>query len=215
MALIDGLDLSDVLSSNGYLALGLIIALESAGLPLPGETALISAGLIAGTSGKLDVGMVIAAASVGAVMGDNLGFLLGRILGPRILLKYGRYLRLTDERIKIGKYLFMRYGAALVFIGRFVAVLRAAAAFLAGSSGMRWRVFLIFNAAGGLVWASLYGFGAYYLGQKAAQIAGPATAVAGVLAICALAAVAFLIRRHEKDLSARAERAFPGPLRPT
>lgn len=215
MHLLDGFDLGDVVSSYSYLALVLIVALESAGLPLPGETALISAGLIAGTSGKLDVGLVIAAATMGAVMGDNLGFLLGRILGSRILLKYGRYFRLTDERIKIGKYLFMRYGAAIVFMGRFVAILRAVAAFLAGSSGMRWNVFLIFNAAGGLVWASLYGFGAYYLGQKATQIEGPATAVVGILVICALAAAAFLTRRHEKDLSARAERAFPGPLRPT
>jgi len=94
--------------------------------------------------------VVIAAAASGAILGDNLGFWIGREGGYRLLRRYGRYIRLEERRLKLGQYLFMRHGGKVVFFGRFVAVLRAWAAFLAGTNRMRWPRFLLFNAAGGI-----------------------------------------------------------------
>jgi membrane protein DedA with SNARE-associated domain len=214
MELLSGIDFPTFFASYGYVALACIVALESMGLPVPGESSLVAAALIAGTSGRLEIGWVITAASVGAIVGDNIGYVLGRGIGSRLLLNYGRYVRLSDERIKIGKYLFARYGGAVVFFGRFVAVLRAVSAFLAGATGMRWPEFLIYNAAGGVVWSALYGMSAYYFGRKIIDAAAPAAVGIGLLAFGCILAGIFLMRKHEHELSARAEQAFPGPLRP-
>ena len=129
-------DLTQLIASYGYWGIGGIIALESMGIPLPGETVLIMASIHAGDRGG-NIGAVIAAATAGAILGDNLGYLLGRQLGFRFLLHYGKRLGFSDARIKLGQYLFMRHGTKVVFFGRFVAVLRCLAAFLAGVNQMR------------------------------------------------------------------------------
>ena len=142
------------LADYGYWALALLIGLESMGIPLPGETVLIMASVHAGDRGG-NIAAVITAAVAGAVIGDNLGYLLGRQLGFRFLLLYGRQLGFSDARIKLGQYLFMRHGAKVVFFGRFVAILRCLAAFLAGVNQMPWPRFLLANAAGAVAWASI------------------------------------------------------------
>src|SRR5580700_373775 len=142
-----------VTSTYGYWAVGMIVALESMGLPVPGETALVLAALYAGSHHDLRIGGVIASAATGAIVGDNIGYLLGRVFGYRLLLRYGRYVALSDARIKVGHYLFGRHGGKVVFFGRFVAVLRVLAAFLAGANHMDWQHFLLSNAAGGILWA--------------------------------------------------------------
>src|SRR5438094_9681092 len=141
-----------------------IVGLESMGVPLPGETTLIAAALYTGATHNLSIVGVVIAASAGAIIGDNLGYLLGHWGGYRLLIRYGRFVRLSEKRIKLARYLFFRYGAEVVFFGRFTAILRTYAAFLAGTTRMPWRRFLIFNAAGGIVWATVYGGGAYLLG---------------------------------------------------
>ena len=110
--------LHEFLSQYGYWALALTIGLESMGLPLPGETILVMASLHAGHRGE-SILPVIAAAVAGAVIGDNIGYYLGRELGFRFLVRFGRYIGITDTRIKLGQYLFMRHGAKVVFFGRF------------------------------------------------------------------------------------------------
>jgi membrane protein DedA with SNARE-associated domain len=107
-----------------------LIASESSGIPLPGETALVSAAIYAGNTHSLDIGFLILVAAAAAVVGDNLGFWVGRELGFRVLVRYGRYLGLDEARLKLGQYLFLRHGGKIVFLGRFVAVLRAFAAVL-------------------------------------------------------------------------------------
>jgi membrane protein DedA with SNARE-associated domain len=204
--------LHQFLAEYGYWALALLIGLESMGIPLPGETVLIMASVHAGDRGG-NIGAVIAAATAGAILGDNLGYLLGRQLGFRFLLRYGQRLEFSDARIKLGQYLFMRHGAKVVFFGRFVAILRCLAAFLAGVNQMRWSRFLVANAAGAVVWASIIGCGAFLFGRAFHQIAGPASLAAFVLATIAVIWGFIYLSRHESALEAEAERALPGPLR--
>lgn len=207
-------DVPHLLHSYGYWAVATIIALESMAIPLPGEATLIAAAVIAGTSHELDIAFVIAAAATGAILGDNIGFWLGRVLGYRLVLRYGRYIGLDEARIKLGQYLFRRHGGAIVFFGRFVSLLRALAAFIAGANRMRWPRFLAFNAAGAVLWSVLYGSGAYYLGKEARHMAGPIGLVIGAVAAAAILAAVFYLRRHEAELEAEAQKALPGGLQP-
>ncbi len=200
------------LAEYGYWALALLIGLESMGIPLPGETVLIMASIHAGDRGG-NIGAVIAAATAGAILGDNLGYLLGRQLGFRFLLHYGKRLGFSDARIKLGQYLFMRHGTKVVFFGRFVAVLRCLAAFLAGVNQMRWPRFLVANAAGAIVWASIVGLGAFSFGRAFHQIAGPISLAAFILALIAVIWGSIYVSRHEVALEAEADRVLPGPLR--
>ena len=206
------IELPHLISLYGYAAVAGIVALESLGIPLPGETALIAAAVVAGSAGDMNIWLLIAAASAGAIVGDNIGFLIGRKLGFWLLVRYGHYAGIREKRIKLVRYLFLRYGGAVVFFGRFVAVLRAWAAILAGTGGMSWPRFLLFNAAGGIVWAFLYGLGGYYLGREVSRVAQPAAAAVAILAILAIAGMAIFVHRRERELTERAEAAFPGPL---
>lgn len=208
MSFLSDPEISRLLSTYGYGAVGGVIGLESMGIPLPGETTLIAAALIAGTTHALDLWLLVAAAAGGAILGDNIGFWIGRVFGYHLLLRYGRYLRLGERRILLGRYLFLRYGGAIVFFGRFVALLRALAAFLAGANRMPWPSFLLFNAAGGVAWAALYGVAAYYLGEEVKHLAAPIGIVLGVLAGIAVLASAIFLRRHEAELQQRAEQTL-------
>ena len=204
--------LTHLLASYGYLAVLLFVAIESTGIPFPGETILLVAAIAAGTTHQLSIALVIVAAALGAILGDNLGFWVGREGGYRLLRRYGRYIRLDEHRLKLGQYLFLKHGGKVVFFGRFVAVLRAWAAFLAGTNRMRWPRFLFFNAAGGIVWATLYGLGGYFLGDNIHRLVGPGGIVLLVLAVLLIIAGIVLVRRNEQRLEDEAERALPSPL---
>jgi membrane protein DedA with SNARE-associated domain len=194
----------------GLRSIALIIGLESLGLPLPGETILITAAIYAGRSHHLNVWLVVCAAALGAIVGNTIGFWIGREGGYRLLLRYGYRLHLTEGRIKLGQYLFLRHGGTIIFFSRFIPILRAFGALLAGANRMRCRSFFLFNVAGAMVWASLFGGGAYYLGiHLFTRYAGFGAAfAAGIL----IAVVAAYLRRHESRLQSEAERALPGPL---
>lgn len=201
-----------LLAAYGYLAVFVFIAIESTGIPFPGETMLLAAAIYAGTTHRLSILLVIVAAASGAILGDNLGFIIGRVGGYRLLRRYGRYIRLDERKLKLGQYLFMKHGSKVVFFGRFVAVLRAWAAFLAGTNRMRWPGFLLFNALGGIVWATLFGLGGYYLGDNIHRLTGPVAIACTVLATLIIIAFLVFVRRNEQRLEAEAERALPGPL---
>jgi len=113
----------------------------------------------------------------------------------------------------IGQYLFLRYGGAVVFFGRFIAVLRSLAAFLAGANRMSWQRFLVFNAAGGCFWAAAYGIAAYYLGKGISGLAAPIGIGIGAFAIVVLVFAGTVLRHHAVELERKAEQALPGPLR--
>lgn len=205
-------DLAGLLASYGYWAVAILVGIESAGVPVPGETALVTAAIAAGTTHRLDIGLIIAVASLGAILGDNAGYWAGREFGFPLLLRYGHRLGIDQSRLKLGRYLFLRHGGKVVFFGRFVAVLRAWAAFLAGANRMPWLHFLLFNIAGAGVWTLTFGLGGYLLGNAVHRIAGPAGVAALVIAGLALLALFVVLRRRERQMVAKAEAALPGPL---
>ena len=192
----------------GYWAVFGFVALESSGIPLPGETILIAAAIYAGDTQQLDIVRVILCAAAGAVLGDNLGFWVGRKIGMNLLQRHGKSIGLDARRLKLGQYLFLRHGGKIVFFGRFVAVLRAFAAVLAGANGMAWGRFLLFNALGGILWATLYGGGAYLFGKAVHRVAGPVGIALLVLALASMVIATIVIRRHEQRLEDEAERAM-------
>jgi len=205
-------DLLDFLMTYGYWAVLLFVAIESTGIPFPGETMLLVAAIYAGTTHRLAIPLVIAAAASGAILGDNLGYWVGREGGFRLLRRYGRYIRLNERKLKLGLYLFRKHGGKVVFFGRFVAVLRAWAAFLAGTNRMPWPSFLLFNALGGITWATVYGLGGYLLGESIHRLAGPVGTITIVLAILIIIASLVFVWRNEQQLEEKAEKALPGPL---
>ncbi|MEO8521595.1 MAG: DedA family protein, partial [Acidobacteriota bacterium] len=189
-----------------------VVALESMGVPAPGETALVTAAIFAGTTHRLSIPLVIAAAVVGAIAGDNAGYWIGRRIGYALVVRYGRFARIDDARIRLGRFIFDRYGGEVVFFGRFVAVLRALAALFAGINRMPWWRFLFYNATGGLAWAVVFGLGGYFLGERLERLRGPMAIAAGAAAVVACAVGLWWMRRHEAELQCRADRAYPDPL---
>jgi membrane protein DedA with SNARE-associated domain len=157
-----------LVSQYGLALLFLLVAMESAGIPLPGETALITAAVLA-ARGDLNIVAVIAVAAFAAIVGDNVGYWLGRIGGRRLLSRWRRVERHASKVLPWSERFFARHGAKTVFIGRFVAVLRVTAAWMAGVSKMDWWRFFFWNATGGICWATLVGLLAYYAGQAAAD----------------------------------------------
>jgi membrane protein DedA with SNARE-associated domain len=200
--------LTDLIVTHGYWVVAAVIMLESMGVPLPGETMLVTAAIFAGTTHQLNIVWVIVAAVSGAIVGDNLGFWVGHRYGVALLHNYGHLLRLTPRRIRLGQYLFDRHGGKVVFFGRFVAVLRALAALLAGMNCMSWWRFLAFNAAGGIVWATAYGTAAYLFGEQVERLRGAVAVIGFVLAGVAVIAGTWFVRYHEEALSAHVEQSY-------
>jgi membrane protein DedA with SNARE-associated domain len=205
--------LTHLIATYGYVAVAMIVGLESMGLPLPGESALVVAALYASRHDH-NIAGVVAAAATGAIVGDNIGYWVGREFGYRLLLRYGDYIGLTAGKIKLGQYLFLRHGGKVVFFGRFVAILRILSAFLAGVNRMEWRRFLLANAAGAILWASAVGFGAYAFGKAVLRVTGPLGIALIIISVALLIGALWFARKHEAELEAKAEQALPGPLRP-
>jgi membrane protein DedA with SNARE-associated domain len=204
--------LQHLLTAYGYWAVLFFVAIESTGIPFPGETMLLLAAIYAGTTHHLSLPLIILSAAGGAILGDNMGFLIGHEGGYRLLHRFGRYIHLNERRLKLGQYLFLKHGGKVVFFGRFVAVLRAWAAFLAGTNRMKWPAFLLFNALGGITWATIYGVGGYLLGKNIHRIAGPVGITLTVIAALLIIAGFIFLKRNEHRLEDEAERALPGPL---
>jgi membrane protein DedA with SNARE-associated domain len=206
-----GPHLQHVLTTYGYFAVVVVVGMESLGVPIPGETALVAAAIFAG-EGKLNIYGVIAAAAAGAIIGGACGYWIGREFGFPIAYRYGHYVSLNEKRLKLGQYLFLKHGGKIVFFGRFVALLRTFAAFLAGVNRYSWERFSAFNAAGAILWAALFGAGGYLLGRAFEHYARPVAVAALVAAVIGGVFAARFIRYHEQALEEEAERAFPGPL---
>jgi membrane protein DedA with SNARE-associated domain len=204
--------INGIIKSYGYGAVFVLVALESLGVPLPGETTLIAAATYAGATHRLSVWVIFVVAAAAAIIGDSMGYWIGDKGGYRLLYRYGHYIRVEETDMKVARYLFDRHGGTVVFFGRFVIVLRSYAAFLAGTSRMRYRRFLAFNASGGTLWAGLYAFVAYY---AAGFLTGASKAIEiafGVAAVAVVVAVVLFVRYRLRALRAKATAAYPGPL---
>jgi membrane protein DedA with SNARE-associated domain len=204
MSLIPHLDA--LFQHYGYGAVFGGVLLESAGLPLPGESLVIAAAIYTTATHHLNIFVLIPLVAAGAIIGDQFGYVVGRLIGYRLLARWGRKVGLSDERLELGRYLFRRYGGQLVFFGRFVAVLRNLAALLAGANRMPWHSFLLWNALGGIGWSCLYGFGAWALGDAAKRINGAAGIALAAIGGAVLIAAFIVVKRNETRLLEDAQR---------
>jgi membrane protein DedA with SNARE-associated domain len=185
-----------------YLVLGLIIGLESMGVPLPGETTLVAASLLA-SQDRLSLVWVIAAAAIGAIVGDSTGYAIGRRYGRGLFGRLGRRSHhFAPDRIVAAERYFVRYGMWTVFFGRFVALLRILAGPMAGSLRMHYPRFLVANAAGGIIWASVVAIVAYKIGEHADKIFGQVSLIA-LAAIAVALLTAWVVFRRRRARKAR------------
>jgi len=205
-------NIDHLVASYGYLAVFAFVAIESLGIPLPGETALIAAGVFAAHSHSLSPWVIWLVASVAAILGDNVGYLIGTKGGYRLVRRYGPKVHIDEAKVKVGRYAFARWGGKVVFFGRFVSVLRTYAAFLAGTNKMRWRRFLLANATGGVIWSGTYTFASFTAGKTLSHVSGTINLVLLGAAVLGLAAVLLFVRKKTNELIEVAEAAYPGPL---
>jgi membrane protein DedA with SNARE-associated domain len=189
------LDVNQLVKTAGYPLLFVLVMSESSGVPIPGETALIAAAVLA-SEGKLQIGVVIALAAAAAIVGDNIGYLIGRKGGRWLLERPGSFYRQRQEVLRVGEPFFERHGPKAVFFGRFILGLRVWASWLAGATRMHWRSFALWNALGGITWAFGVGLIAYLLGTSAGN-ALEAFGIYGLVAVLiAIVGGLLLHRRH-------------------
>jgi len=207
------MNLSHLIATYGYWAVLALVAAESVGIPMPGETALIIAAAYAGHTHHLSPWIIFAVAVAGSITGDNIGYWIGHKGGYRLARTYGPKVRLDERKLKIARYLFDTHGPKVVFFGRFIFVLRIYAAFLAGTSRMRWHRFLAANATGAIAWAGAYSLAAYLAGDTLRHLSGTIDLALGGTAAITIAALLLILRHQAGRLALRAEAAYPGPLK--
>jgi membrane protein DedA with SNARE-associated domain len=184
-------------TSHGLPLLFAVVLLESFGLPLPGETALIAFGVLA-SQGHYSIVTVIVVAATAAIIGDNLGYwLIGRLGGRRLFERWGPLRRYAERFLPAAERLMAKHGGKIVFFGRFVTVLRYTAAWAAGIARMPWWDFFFWNAAGGICWATAVGLVAYYAGSAAAD-AIQRYGIYAAIAIAAAAVAGFFVAHYGK-----------------
>ena len=193
--------LIDIPANVGYTLVFALIAIETMGIPVPAETALIGAALLA-HKGQMDIGTLIALAAAAAILGDNVGFAIGRHFGRRVFLAAGPLQHHRGKVLEHGEPFFARHGPKAVFLGRWVAGLRIASAWLAGMNRMTWPTFVFWNALGGIAWAVSIAGSIYLLGdlaEHAIEIVGPISAGIVVAALIAF----WVYRRRRRAVDAR------------
>jgi membrane protein DedA with SNARE-associated domain len=181
----------------GYPVLFALVAIETMGIPVPGETAIFTAGVLASRD-ELQIEVVIAVAALAAIIGDNIGFAIGRRLGRRLLLAPGPLERHRRRVIDVGEPFFERHGPKAVFLGRWITGLRITSAWLAGVNRMPWPTFLFWNALGGIFWAASVSLVAYYLGRGAERVINTAGIGGAAVVIVGALIVWLVIRRRER-----------------
>jgi membrane protein DedA with SNARE-associated domain len=200
--------LEPTLNHYGYLAVTGLVLIEDFGVPVPGETVLILGAVYAG-AGRLNVVLVALLGFLGAVVGDNIGFAIGHFGGRRLVERYGRYLFITPARLERATQFFERHGGKIIVVARFVEGLRQANGIVAGTTGMHWARFLIFNCIGAALWVGLWTSVGYFSGSHIDSIYNTATRYSTYLAIAVGALLLALIARHV--VRARRERARTVP----
>jgi membrane protein DedA with SNARE-associated domain len=196
--------LEPTLNSFGYLAVIGLVFIEDFGVPVPGETVLILAAVYAGT-GRLNIVLVALLGFAGALLGDNIGFAIGHFGGRRLVQRYGRYIFLTPERLDRATDFFERHGGKIIIVARFIEGLRQANGIIAGTTGMRWSRFLVFNAIGAALWVAVWTSIGYFSGSHIDTIYGDATRYSTYLAIfVGVLLLAYVARRVVRVRRARA-----------
>ncbi len=196
-----------LLREYGTGVITLAVALECAGLLIPGETVFFGAAIYASTTHHIGIVSVILAASLGAIIGNLVGFAIGRQVGAPVLARHGWRLGLTARRLALGRYLFRVHGGKVVFFCRFLSVLRSFNAPLAGASQMPIPQFVAWTVAGGIAWPCVHGMFAYALGDAARRLSGPFQIVLGVVTVGVVVGVLGFVKRNEQRLEEMAMRS--------
>jgi membrane protein DedA with SNARE-associated domain len=199
--------LESTLGSYGYFVVFFAIMVESMGIPFPGETALIIASAYAARTGDLNIYWVIAASAAGAIVGDNFGYWIGREGGRKLIIKYGKFVGLTDDRYQKAQEYLKKHGGKAVFFGRFVSVARTWIAVLVGAHHLNWTQFFIYNVLGGIVWASIFGTLGYVFGENLPyleKIIKDVGIAVSVLVVIGLIVLIYLRKRSKKKKEALA-----------
>src|SRR5262245_14898056 len=195
------------LETYGLILLFVLVAVESSGIPVPGETALIAAGVLA-AGGRFNIVEVIAVAAIAAIVGDSIGYWIARTGGRRAIGKIPIARDTLPKLLPRGERFFERHGPKTVVIGRFVAGLRVTVAWLAGISHMPWGRFVFYNAIGGILWATTIGLVAYYFGNAAIDAVEKYGLIA-VGVIIVLAILGFFGHRWFRGRMEKREQAVP------
>jgi membrane protein DedA with SNARE-associated domain len=206
------MNFTQIIATYGSWAVLVVVAIQCAGIPVPGGAVLLAAAIYAGVTHKLDLAPIIVAAAVGAVLGSMIGFWLGSSQGYQILLRYGHFLRLNERKLKLGQYLFLKHGGAIVVLGRFLSVSRTLSGLLAGINKMGWFRFLLFSVVGSVMWATVVGLGSYYLGDSFHRPTGPLGIALLVLVLCLFILCIFFLLRNMRRFEDEAALTYPDPL---
>ena len=198
--------MSHLLDEWGYAAIVAAVLADSFGLPVPGEAMVLLAAVSAGTTHHLILAVVIVAAAAGAITGDNISYTVGRYGGYPLLVRHGRFLHVGERRLKIGQYLFLRYGSVLVLAGRLIPVLHVWTALLAGVNNMPRLGFALANAAGAAVWASCLGLAGYAVGRAILRSETYVGVAAIPVAVAIGVGAVLVLRTNELRLYEAAER---------
>lgn len=196
-----------LLQHYGYGVITLVIALECAGLLVPGETIFFGSAIYASTTGRMSIVLIIGAAVAGAIIGNVAGFAIGRLVGARVLVRHGSRVGLTARRLALGRYLFRVHGGKVVFFCRFVSVLRSFNALMAGASAMPWPNFLVWTVLGGVAWPLVHGVFAYLLGNAASRLSGRFQIVLAVATVAVVLWILRWVKRNEVRLEEQAMRS--------
>ena len=199
--------IEQLLHQYGYAAIFIVIALENVGLPVPGETILVTSAIFAAETHELNVFGIVGIAIAACIAGSIGGFAIGRYGEQHFLHTWGPKVHLKERDLRLGQYLFRRYGAAVVLVARYVAILRSLASLLAGANRMDSHRFVIFTSLGAAAWAATYGFGAYALGRRLAELSASATIpLVAVVALLVIAGIWF-VHHNRARLQREADRA--------
>jgi len=198
--------LEHLLHNYGYVAIFAVVALENVGLLVPGETILITSSILAGTTHELNIAGIIVTAASAAFVGSVAGYAAGRYGEHHVLQRVSRFLHLDERDLRLGRYLFRRFGGRVVFVARFVVFLRALAGLLAGLNDMSPKRFLLFSGLGAITWAATFGLAAYALGERIRMLSAGAGVVIGTLVVAAAMAGIWFLRNHREHLQREADR---------
>jgi membrane protein DedA with SNARE-associated domain len=200
--------LSALAANYGYFAVFGLIFAESIGVPVPGEGILVVTAVYIARTHRLSIEGDISTAAIAAFLGSSVGYFLGRSAGVSLLDRYGGYVGLSPARRRLGKYLFLRHGAKIIFFGRFIAFLRAFEGILAGVNHMPLRRFMVFNALGAVAWTTAFGLGAYVFGRAFVHLSRPIGLAALIVTALAVLATILYVRREEEVLQREADAAL-------
>jgi len=197
-------EVAHYVAQYGYLAVGLGILLEDFGMPTPGETLLITGAILA-SHGTLNIYLLLLVAFIGAVIGDNIGFLIGHTGGHHLMVRYGYRIGITHERFERVEAFFERYGGWVIVFARFVVILRQFNGIVAGTLGMHWLHFTVLNAIGAALWVGFWGMLSYWLGKGilvyVQEFHAAAFAIVAIIVIALIAGAAYVLRQSRAKRS--------------